>query len=133
MFDDAKLNEALRDWDVEPCGSRVTCDPAPVNTDRDFLVTLKSVTRADAAIADVVGALSDLGFVWEGSQHYQDMIGNYFMSFRKGDMNLIVTASLDFARRHRAATHVCKRLNLLEKKDRVALFQAVLYGERYFE
>jgi hypothetical protein len=28
------------------------------------------------------------------------------------------------------ATHICKRLNLRQKADRVAVFQAILYGNK---
>lgn len=48
----------------------------------------------------------------------------------KGDVNLIVTQDNKFYDRFMAATSVAKRLNLLDKADRIALFQAVLYGNR---
>lgn len=113
---------------IEPCGSRVTCNPPPVGTDQDFLVV---VPPREDVVSRVVGHLSTAGYHWEGSEHYQIVAGNDFMSWRKGDVNLIVTASPTFTKRHRAATHVCKRLNLLSKDDRVALFQAVLYGVQW--
>lgn len=111
---------------VELCGSRVTCKPAPSDTDEDYLVELPN-SREDT-VARIVSRLSEAGYRWEGShQHYQTA-ANEFMSWRLGTINLIITASADFARRHRAATHVCTRLNLMSKDDRIALFQAVLYG-----
>lgn len=113
---------------VEPCGSRVTCSPAPVDTDEDFLVV---VPAEEAKVSAVVGVLSEGGFKWEGNQHYQSVAASDFMSWRKGLANFIVTASEEFAVRHRAATHVCKRFNLLNKQDRIALFQAVLYGNKW--
>lgn len=114
---------------VEPCGSRVTCTPAPVGTDEDYLVEISSAD--DRSISNVVGILSEHGFKWEGQAHYQDAANNDFMSWRQGDINLIVTANRRFAERHRAATYVCTRLNLLHKPDRIALFQAVLYGNKW--
>lgn len=111
---------------VELCGSRVTCKPAPSGTDADYLVELPN-SREDT-VARVVSLLGSAGYHWEGAtQHYQTA-ANEFMSWRLGETNLIVTASAEFARRHRAATHVCTRLNLMVKADRIALFQAVLYG-----
>lgn len=111
--------------EISPCGSRVICDPAPTDTDADFLVVLPS---KKVVISDVVGELAGEGWNWEGSEHYQDCATNDFMSWRKGSANLIVTANSTFATRHKAATHLCKSLNLLSKADRIMAFQAVLYG-----
>ncbi len=109
---------------VEPCGSRVTCEPPPVDTDEDWLVQLLD---NDRKVSDAVSTLTQNDFRWEGSEHYQSAAGT-FMSWRKGNLNLIVTRDAGFAGRHRAATSICKRLNLLRKEDRIAVFQAVLYG-----
>ncbi|MER9524013.1 hypothetical protein NKI96_10555 [Mesorhizobium sp. M0292] len=122
LYDDLLAASCL----VEPCGSRVTCNPAPTDTDEDYLVEMPS-GREDS-VSRIVSLLAEAGFRWEGTEHYQ-MAANEFMSWRRDDINLIVTANSDFARRHRAATHVCKRLNLMVKDDRIALFQAVLYGD----
>ncbi len=119
-----EISEALSGCDVEPCGSRVTCNPPPLDTDRDYLVVVPN--DADA-VRNVVMSLESNAFRWEGSEHYQDAAGE-FMSWRRDDVNLIVTANQSFAMRHRAATAVCKRLNLQNKSDRIAVFQAVLYG-----
>jgi len=120
---------------VDPCGSRVTCDPVPEASDIDFLV---EVPRSDGTVSKIVLLLTSYGFEWEGSEHYQTMISDGFMSWRlssphpcsgKGDsINLIVTSNPNFAARHRCATSLCKRLNLLHKPDRIATFRAVLYG-----
>lgn len=119
---------------VDPCGSMVTCDPPPRldhkdASDMDYLVEIlhDSIDR-DERKSRVVEYLGEQQFAWEGGDHYQIQLASDFMSFRRDDYNLIVTANALFARRHRAATAVCKRLNLMLKADRVALFQAVLYG-----
>lgn len=113
---------------IEPCGSRITCSPPPVDTDQDYLVEIIDVSQSN--VARVVHDLSSHGFKWEGSEHYQSAAGD-FMSWRRDDINLIVTANHAFAERHRSATYVCTRLNLLHKPDRTALFQAVLYGNKW--
>lgn len=110
---------------VEACGSRVTNDPPPTDTDVDFLVL---VTSGKSGVASVVNTLAGFGFKWESNEHYQEAARDNFMSWRMGRINLIVTGNRDFARRHSAATAVCRRLNLHDKADRIALFQAVLYG-----
>ena len=111
---------------IEPCGSRVTCNPAPLNTDADYLVVAPPLKMQ--IVSDLVCLLGEHKFTWEGSEHYQDAAASGFMSWRRDDVNLIVTADQQFAARHRAATALCKRLNLLSKPDRVAVFQAVLYS-----
>lgn len=113
---------------VEPCGSRVTCSPAPADTDADFLVQAMRTDRV--SIGRLVNGLQALDLHWEGNEHYQDAMGD-FMSWRRNDVNLIVTASAAFAAKHRLATALCRRLNLQNKQDRVALFQAILYGNEW--
>lgn len=116
---------AVFNADVTPCGSRVTCSPPPGNTDADYLVLL----NGDLALAKLFDFLVGGGWQWEGAtEHYQNVAANAFTSFRKGSDNLIVTTNPDFARRHKVATHICKRLNLMSKPDRIMVFQAVLYG-----
>lgn len=111
---------------VDPCGSRVTCRPAPMNTDEDWLVDIHwSFWSKAAAVRSV---LVDHGFRKEGKTYEGQ--GQAFESWRKGEVNLIVTPDAEFARKHRLATHVCKKLNLLNKEDRVLVFQAILYGAR---
>lgn len=130
MFSPAVIALEALGATFERCGSRVTCEPAPENTDEDWLVILPA---SQEVVACAVNELSGDGFSWEGSEHYQDAAANDFMSWRKDRVNLIVTASEEFARRHRAATAMCKRLNLLDKQDRIALFQAVLYANVWTE
>lgn len=110
---------------ISPCGSRVTCNPPPAGTDQDYLV---EVPHGEKNVRDAMDAFGSAGFHWEGSEHYQNAMADGFMSWRKDDVNLIVTSNAGFAARHRAATALCTRLNLMEKADRIALFQAVLYG-----
>lgn len=112
----------------EMVGSRVTCDPAPTDTDEDWLVVLPPGDRG--RVSEAVAVLSEGGFEWEGdSEHYQDSASSGFMSWRNGRVNLIVTASADFVGKYRVATSVCKRLNLMSRPDRVLVFRAILYGE----
>lgn len=123
----SEIVEALRNLscEVSPCGSRVTNDPPPVGTDEDFLV----VVPDDRTLSKLLSVLDDAGFEWEGdSQHYQQLAQSDFMSWRRGEENLIVTKSTEFARRHKLATAVVKHLNLPAKADRITVFQAILYG-----
>ena len=114
--------EALTDAlvNAEPVGSRVTCDPAPTDTDEDWLVLVRDVP---------VEKLQEAGFSQEGSpEFYTGNDAGGFRSWRKGEINLITTQSYEFFRLFLTATYLAQRFNLLRKQDRIALFQAVLYG-----
>jgi len=88
--------------------------------DWDFLVEGPAIT---------IGAyLHEQGFEAEGNESYAGQ-ERAFTSWRKGDINFLVTSDPDFAARHRLATALMVRFNLQKKEDRVALFKAVLYGE----
>lgn len=112
----------------EPVGSRVTCDPPPLDTDQDYLVL---VDEEDAEA--VFSLLSTIGYALDGSDPgdaFNVADEGCFQSYSYSDVNLIITADESFFGRFMAASSVAKRLNLLDKADRIALFQAVLYGNR---
>lgn len=105
----------------EPVGSRVTCDPAPQDTDEDYLVL-------DSMIDSIPAKLEAAGFTVEGeSEFYTGNDAGGFVSYRKGNVNVICTSDGDFYQNFLTATALAKRFNLLRKADRIALFQAVLY------
>lgn len=112
---------------IAPCGSRVTCNPPVLDTDEDFIL----LVTPDQQIAFNRYVLEN-GWVLGGSDIPEESNildpDKRFQSYTLGDKNLIVTASEVFYWRFIAATHVCKRLNLLNKADRIAVFQAVLYA-----
>lgn len=104
-------------------GSRVSCDPPPSDTDCDLLLLVDDYDGfVDQAVDD--------GWERAGSKidDATDSTRSPFVSLVAGEFNLIVTEDKDFYRRFVAATRVATRLNLMDKGDRVALFQAVLYG-----
>lgn len=111
----------------QPCGSRVTCNPPPTATDRDFIVLI-----AEDKWFDFIAEVTQIGWVQGGSNLPDDANilppEKRFLSFVLGRDNLIVTRSPIFYERFIAATHVAKQLNLLRKSDRIMLFQAVLYA-----
>lgn len=110
----------------EYVGSRETCNPPPTDTDQDVLVLIRPEQYKDYVVH-----LFDLGFELDGSHISNERAIAYdsgFQSFKKQDLNLIVTGSQVFYMRFVAASSVAKRLNLMQKDDRIALFQAVLYA-----
>ena len=120
----ASLLEDLRPLAIaiEPVGSRVTCSPPPDDTDEDWLLLVQS---------DPSTRFAALGFGQDGSpEFYTGNDEGGFRSWRKGDLNVVTTQDPEFFERFLLATHLAKRFNLLVKADRIALFQAVLYGVR---
>jgi len=108
---------------IEPVGSRVTCLPPPADSDEDYL----ALPLSDRLFKK---ALEAAGFQTTTDDTYAGMKSE-FTSYKKGELNVIVTTNATFYDAFIAATHVAKRLNLLNKADRIALFQAVLYRAKY--
>lgn len=120
-LDCAKFIRSLGAYNFRPVGSRVTCDPAPKDTDEDWLVLIPGQSFLDRLTAE--------GFSQDGMpEFYTGNDAGGFRSYRKGDVNIITTESDAFFDLFLAATELARRFNLLSKADRIALFQAVLYG-----
>lgn len=108
-------------------GSRVTCNPAPTDTDQDILVLVSDMWGfRDYILGDSESYALDGSMILDAQLPLE--ADDRFSSYSKGDVNLIVTEDPVFYQKFIAASSVAKRLNLLQKPDRLALFQAVLYG-----
>ena len=105
--------------EFEYVGSRVTCNPAPSSTDEDILIYSEDSKT-------LIGNCIEQGFIGTGSY-----VGSEFVSLLQGTVNLIITDKKEFFDKFMLATHVCKSLNLLDKQDRITVFQAILYGKAY--
>ncbi len=114
----------------EPVGSQVTCNPAPSleESDIDWLVY---VWHAD--IDKFTKELTDNGWTIGGSKPEDADSANGFNSFTKTvdglRQNVVATANYNFYMKFMRATTLAKKLNLLNKDDRIELFHAILYGE----
>lgn len=117
----------------ERVGSRVTCDPAPTDTDEDILVLTTAQLWGELGNALTAGQFQIGGSDCGDQSGYLATAPLSFQSFTLGALNLIITFDPDFYRRFMAATGVAKRLNLLDKGDRITLFQAVIYGNAPIE
>jgi len=106
-------------------GSRVTCNPPPTDTDQDVLVFC-----IESKFDELELVLGQEGYDHDGDDHYPNPreTDMSFKSFSNGEINLIVTCSPEFHRQFMAAHSIAKRLNLLDKNDRVALFQPCILG-----
>jgi hypothetical protein len=110
---------------INAVGSRVTCSPAPTNTDQDWLVLVPHASYDAFAKSLMADGWEVGGSAIPVDDDYRNP-HEKFNSFTKGDDNVIATCSEEFHRRFLSATATA--LNLLEKRDRINLFQAVLYA-----
>ena len=113
--------------EITHVGSRVTCNPAPTDTDDDWLILIDNHNR----MPEIDEKLKEAGFEIGGSAFRSAGCRNehdFFWSYTKGELNLIIVGTVDFYIKFMDATKLCAKFNLLNKKDRIALFQYVLYG-----
>lgn len=109
-------------------GSRATCNPPNIYGDWDVIVYLPG--DPDWAFCK----LEELGWGHDGSNitpnPYRKMDRGNFVSYSIDDgeygSNIIITNDKEFFNRFLVASMVAKTFNLMDKKDRVTLFQAVL-------
>jgi hypothetical protein len=106
-------------WKQHPTGSNYICNPPVENTDIDFVVWAPKIKEAD-------NTLRDSGFSYEGYTSNCDY-PNMFWSYRKENINIILTILPDFFLKFVSATEKAKSLNLLFKEERIKLFQKYLY------
>lgn len=113
---------------IAPTGSRYICNPAPMDTDEDWLILVHPdkfedilshicVSGYELGGSDIFAAEDTYVTEWEG-----------FQSWKKGEINLIITTSKDFFDKFVKATEIAKEQNLLLKDDRIMLFQKILYN-----
>lgn len=100
-----------------PTGSSYICEPPVLNTDFDTIIL---------AEAGYIGALLSEGWTPCSGAEYSDSGANFY-AYRKGTQNYIVTTDTKFYKKFVYATKIAKSMNLLNKEDRVKLFDAVLY------
>lgn len=106
-------------------GSRVTCDPAPTDTDRDVIVLCKS-----GELGDVASSVCRVGGELCGEEYgeFEDAYG--ILPIRLGDDNYLLTESTEYFWRFIAVTTFAKKMNFLDKAVRKELFAAALDCEQ---
>jgi hypothetical protein len=117
---------------IVPVGSRVTCSPPPMDTDEDFLLLVEDINEAVMKLKDIG---FDTGMTKEQEDEYASLhriSGGRFKSLRFGDLNYIVTQSAFFFDRFLTATHICKTLNVMDKKQRILIFSGV-FGDSHLD
>jgi len=106
-----------------PTGSNYICNPPVTNTDVDEMFLVDD-------LQEVNFQLTGLGWTKCGLEEeaYQDK-PSHWAAYRKENMNALLTTDLKYFMDFFKATEEAKHLNLLNKKDRVALFQKILGEE----
>jgi len=118
-------------------GSRVICDPPPTDTDEDYILLIPVAVLGPLAshlLTEGYTKGGSLGPV-EGSpfllsEHEYNSDGSVkteglFQSWKKGELNIILTANEQYFDDFVRATFLAKALNLTDKEDRVTLFRAL--------
>ena len=116
------LSSKVLDW--TPTGSYFTCNPQVKDTDIDFAVRVHCLQTFGSALEDKNWTVT------YDDPEYTICTNNEvpFITARQGKFNLIIFSEWAGFRAYATATHVAKHLNLLNKDDRVMLFQAVCGG-----
>ena len=96
-------------------GSSVICNPPVTDTDEDWALLVVDRKSTQATL------LSE-GWKVCGTAYEND---GRFTAFRKGNKNIMVMDDADHYRQWVRATDAATQLNLLDKGQRVALFEAV--------
>jgi hypothetical protein len=104
---------------VYPTGSRYICNPPVMDTDEDKIVLVDRMPDARF--------LEEEGWSLCGEKEYK--ASGEFQAFRKEEKNRIFTTSRWYYVNFCAATALARDMNLLEKKDRIALFQEICAGD----
>lgn len=100
-------------------GSRVTCSPAPTDTDRDIIVLC-----VKGELEELAGKILNAGGDVCG-QDYHDPECVLF-PYRLGDDNYLLTERADYFHRFIAVTQFAKDMNFMDKSVRKALFMAAM-------
>jgi hypothetical protein len=115
-------NELLDDcWHAiayYPTGSRYICSPAPTDTDEDYVVLLRPGSKRY-----IETWMQAEGFELHGRQYNSAE----FWSFKKNEngtvVNYITSDNPEFYENFILATEEAKSRNLLNKEDRIKLFE----------
>lgn len=112
------MGEALADFVEEAAltGSRAICSPPPMDTDIDILCYVQ-----EAHLDEFCDTAKEEG--WKNAP-YPDVVVDSW-KHPDSNINLLVTCYSNTYNRWMNATVLAKKLNLLKKEDRIALFNVV--------
>ena len=97
-------------------GSNYICNPPVTDTDIDQMFLVHSLDETDYE-------LTELGWKKCGNDEYAT---DDWSAYRKGNLNALITSSKNHYDKFEAATELAKKRNLLNKVDRVNLFNTIV-------
>ena len=100
-------------------GSSIICNPPVLDTDFDYVIL------APLNSYELDQFLEDQGF----KTNFEDYDIEDFRSWKQGQINYIITDSIKWFENMKVATKLAKKLNLLDKQQRIDLFDYVMYGD----
>lgn len=100
-------------------GSSYICSPPVLDTDIDYVIF---TINPD----ELFYYLEDKGFETDYKDYQLESDGT-FRSYKKENLNLIITDTYEFYLSFVKATDLAKKLNLRDKQQRIDLFQYILY------
>lgn len=102
-----------------PTGSAYICDPPVTDTDIDTMYWVKDIYETDRILLkDGWGSCGDAAY----------SVGCW-KAYRNGRYNAIVTSNYEHYIKFYAATELAKKMNLLDKEERIELF-GIICGEK---
>jgi hypothetical protein len=127
-----KIMDEIPCEDAQETGSWVICNPPVTDTDEDWIFDCSE----NGQMKESEKVLKKHGFwIADMAEDEYDDIRENFTPFRLGHLNFILCNNRKFFRKFVFATALAQEMNLLKKKDRILLFQGILYnkinGEKY--
>lgn len=108
-----------------PTGSNYICNPPVTDTDVDEMFLVDDLSEVDFQ-------LKGLGWtICQGDKDYSNKPIDVWAAYRKGNQNALITNDLKYFMNFFKATEEAKHLNLLNKQDRIDLFQKILGEGKY--
>lgn len=117
VFDSPEVKKVLH------TGSRVICSPPPEDTDDDWMLLVHDFAHMDNHLLMNNWVPSLDPFEYDGMEE------GLFRSFRKGEVNILITDDEEYFESFKLATQVARDLNLMNKVDRKMLFYAFKHRE----
>lgn len=108
-------------------GSSVICFPPITDTDIDYIICDSEGSFGNHTLHRFLIA-NGFELSCQDMEEY-DLESEAFDCYRKGNINLIVTDNYEWYLKWVEATKLAKKLNLLQKEQRITLFKYILYGE----